>query len=130
MKETGAEQEFRSADWKIVGLKLLVFVRYWAKAYYGWSEGKMMPTSKTPEDVACDVYTAFRSGKRKFAVNVPMWIQLKNAAKSVLSNLHRLKEGKITSTEEPDFFEPLLDESPGTDTSTRSEELRQNITDE
>jgi hypothetical protein len=125
--ENGAEQEFRSADWKVVGLKLLAFVRYWAKAHYGWSEGKMMPTSKTPEDVTCDVYTAFLRGERKFALDAPMWVQLKNGAKSILWNLHRLKEGKLTSTQEPQFFEPLVDGSPGPEESMRSEEFCQNF---
>jgi hypothetical protein len=125
--EFDAEQEFRSADWKVVGLKLLAFVRYWARAHYGWSEGALMPTSKTPEDVTCDVYTAFSRGERKFAADAPMWVQLKNAAKSVLWNLHRLKEGKLTSTEEPEFFDPFLDGSPDPEEKMRGEEFSQRL---
>lgn len=68
-----------------------------------------MPAGKTPEDVACDVYVAFRQGERKFADDVPMWVQLKSAAKSILWNLHARKEGKVTSAQEPGFFEPLMD---------------------
>ena len=88
MKQNSAEHEFRDANWKLVGLRLLVFARYWAKAHYGWCDGRLMPTSKTPEDVACDVYAAYSRGERKFSAEAPMWVQLKSAVKSVLWNLH------------------------------------------
>lgn len=123
MKPNSAEQEFRDANWKLVGLRLLVFARYWAKAHYGWCDGRLLPTSKTPEDVACEVYAAYSRGERKFSAEASMWVQLKSAVKSVLWNLHRLKEGKITRTEEPEFFEPVADGSPGPEAGLRSEEF-------
>ncbi|MBI3868055.1 MAG: hypothetical protein HY299_05930 [Verrucomicrobia bacterium] len=123
MKQNSAEHEFRDANWKLVGLRLLVFTRYWAKAHYGWCDGRLLPTSKTPEDVACDVYAAYSHGERKFSAEASMWVQLKSAVKSVLWNLHHLKEGKITSTEEPEFFEPVADGKPGPEAGLHSEEF-------
>ena len=52
-----------------------------------------------------------------------MWVQLKSAIKSVLWNLHRLKEAKLTSAVEPEFFEPLEDGSPGPEAVLRSEQF-------
>lgn len=123
MKQNSAEHEFRDANWKLVGLRLLVFARYWAKAHYGWCDGRLLPTSKTPEDVACEVYAAYSRGERKFSAEASMWVQLKSAVKSVLWNLHHLKEGKITSTEEPEFFEPVADGNPGPEAALHSEEF-------
>jgi hypothetical protein len=125
MKQNSAEHEFRDADWKLVGLRLLVFARYWAKAHYGWCDGRLMPTGKTPEDAACEVYAAYARGERKFSAETLMWVQLKSAVKSVLWNLHHLKEGKITRTEEPEFFEPVADGNPGPEAALRSEEFCQ-----
>jgi hypothetical protein len=123
MKQNSAEHEFSTADWKLVGLRLLVFARYWAKAHYGWFDGRLLPTGKTPEDVACEVYAAYSHGERKFSAETAMWIQLKSAVKSVLWNLHQLKEGKLTSTEEPEFFEPVADGNPGPEAALHSEEF-------
>ncbi len=123
MKQSGAEDDFRDADWKMTGLRLLVFARYWAKAHYGWRDGSLLPRSKTPEDVACEVYVAFHRGQRRFSPEAPMWVQLKNAVKSILWNLHRSKEATITSAEEPEFFEPLADGNPGPEAALRSEEF-------
>jgi hypothetical protein len=123
MKQTSAEQEFRDADWKLVGLRLLVFARYWAKSHYGWYDGRLLPVGKTPEDVACEVYIAYLRGDRKFSPDAAMWVQLKSATKSVLWNLHQLKEGKVTSTEAPEFFEPVEDRNLGPEAALRSEEF-------
>jgi hypothetical protein len=123
MKQNIAEHEFRDADWKAIGLRLLAFARYWAKAHYGWCDGRLFPTGKTPEDVACEVYAAYARGERKFSCEAAMWIQLKSSVKSVLWNLHQLKEGKITRAEEPEFFEPMADGNPGPETALRSEEF-------
>ena len=102
MKQNNAEHEFRDANWKLVGLRLLVFARYWAKAHYGWCDGRLMPTSKTPEDVVCEVGRLL-ARRTKVQCRSPMWVQLKSAVKSVLWNLHQLKEGKVTRAEEPAF---------------------------
>lgn len=123
MKQNSAEHEFRDADWKAIGLRLLVFARYWAKAHYGWWDGQLLPGSKTPEDVACEVYAAYSRGERTFSADAPMWVQLKSAVKSVLWNLHQLKESKLTRAENPDFFEPVEDGSPGPEAALRSEEF-------
>jgi len=123
MKQNSAEHEFRDSDWKAVGLRLLVFARYWAKAHYGWCDGNLLPTGKTPEDVACEVYAAYARGERKFSGEAAMWVQLKSSVKSVLWNLHQLKEGKITRAEEPEFFEPMSDGNPGPEAALRSEEF-------
>lgn len=123
MKQNSAEHEFRDADWKAIGLRLLVFARYWAKAHYGWCDGNLLPTGKTPEDVACEVYAAYARGERKFSGEAAMWVQLKSSVKSVLWNLHQLKEGKITRAEEPEFFEPMADGNPGPEAALRSEEF-------
>src|SRR6266404_3963227 len=123
MKKNAAETEFEKADWKSVGLRLLVFARYWAKAHYGWYEGKLLTAGNTPEDVACEVYAAYRRGDRSFNKTDPMWIQLKRSVKSVLWNIHTSKESKITSAEEPEFFEPISDGNPGPEAVLRSAEF-------
>ena len=119
------------ADWKSVGLRLLLFARYWAKAHYGWYEGKLMSGGISPEDVASEVYTAHRRGierpeaddVRRFNEKDPMWTQLKRAVKSVLWNIHKRKENKVTSVEGPEFFDPILDERPSPEEELRSEEF-------
>jgi hypothetical protein len=131
MKHNAAETEFMKADWKSVGLRLLLFARYWAKSHYGWYEGKLMPGSVSPEDVASEVYTAHRRGietpeqndVRRFNDKDPMWTQLKRSVKSVLWNIHKLKESRITSAEGPEFFDPILDEKPSPDAELRSVEF-------
>ena len=125
MKPTNAEQEFQDADWKLVGLRLLVFARYWAKSHYGWYGGRLLPVGKTPEDVACEVYVAYSRGDRKFSPDTSMWVQLKSATKSVLWNLHQLKEGKVTRSEEPEFFEPVEDGNLDPEAALRNEEFCQ-----
>jgi hypothetical protein len=123
MKQNPAEIEFENADWQSVGLRLLAFARYWAKAHYGWYEDKLLAGGHTPEDVACEVYAAHRRGDRTFNSVDPMWIQLKRAVKSVLWNLHSSKESKSTSAEEPEFFEPISDGKPGPEAMLRSAEF-------
>ncbi len=125
MRPSSAEEDFRAADWKLVGLRLLVFARYWAKAHYGWHDGALLPLSKTPDDIACEVYVAYSRSERKFSAKAPMWLQLKSAVRSVLWNLHQSKEGRITRAEEPEFFEPFSDEKAGPEAALRSEEFCQ-----
>src|SRR3569833_681581 len=131
MKQNAAETEFMKADWKSVGLRLLLFARYWAKATYGWYEGKLLSGGVSPEDVASEVYTEHRRGietpeaesVRRFNEKDPMWLQLKRSVKSVLWNIHKRKENRITSVEGPEFFDPILDETPSPEDEVRSEEF-------
>lgn len=123
MKQNVAETEFVKADWKSVGTRLLLFARYWAKAHYGWYEGKLMAGAYSPEDVACEVYVAYRQETRGFNDKDPMWIQLKRSVKSVLWNIHTLKENKITSAEEPEFFDPISDENPSPEAELHTAEF-------
>jgi hypothetical protein len=118
-----AQQEFRKADWKVVGLRLLIFARYWAKTHYGWQEGQSLPKGKTPEDIAVEVYEAYCTGKRKLRPDVIMIVQLKSAVKSDLWNLHRLKDARLTSSEAPEFFEPYADGRPNPGEQVESEDF-------
>lgn len=119
MKENSAEIEFKKADWQVVGLRMLGFARYWAKAHYGWYDGRPMPGGTTIEDVVCDVYAAFQKGDRHFNDTDGMWIQLKRAIKSQLWNLYTGKKHKALDIEDPGFFDPISD-----DKQTPEEELR------
>jgi hypothetical protein len=125
MKENSAEIEFRQADWESVGLRLLVFARYWAKAHYGWYEGKAMPGGNTPEDVVCETYAAFQRGDRHFNDTDGMWIQLKRAVKSLLWNIHTLKKHKAVDIEDPEFFDPISDDRPNPEAELRTAEFNQ-----
>lgn len=127
MKQNAAKMEFEKADWKSVGLRLLVFARYWAKAHYGWYECKLLAGGNTPEDVASEVYAAYRRGDRKFNDADPMWIQLKRSVKSILWNLHASKENKCTSSEDSEFFEPISDEKPGPEAALRTAEFQEHL---
>jgi hypothetical protein len=123
MKQPTAEQEFRDANWRLLGLRLLAFARYWAGAHYRWRDGCLLPLSKTPEDVVCEVYAAFSGGERTFRPDTPMWLQLKSAVRSALWNLHQAKEGRITRAESPEFFDPITEESAGPEAALHSEEF-------
>ncbi len=139
MKENSAEIEFREANWESVGLRLLVFARYWAKAHYGWFDGKPMPGGYTPEDIVCEVYTAFQLGLtrrddpdesvRHFNSKDGMWIQLKRAVKSVLWNIHKLKKFNAVIVEDPEFFDPISDEKPSPEAALRTSEFCEDLFD-
>lgn len=123
MKQNAVEIEFQNADWKAVGSRLLLFARYWAKAHYGWYEGKLLAGGNTPEDVACEVYVAYQRGTRRFNDKDPLWIQLKRSVKSILWNIHTSKENRTTSTEEPGFFDPISDDKSNPETAIHSVEF-------
>jgi len=125
MKKNSAEIEFEQADWESVGLRLLVFARYWAKAHYGWYEGKPMPGGNTPEDVVCEVYAAFQCRDRHFNETDGMWIQLKRGVKSQLWNIHTLKKHKAIDIEGPEFFDPISDEKPTPEAELRTAEFHE-----
>ncbi len=139
MKENSAEIEFKEANWESVGLRLLVFARYWAKAHYAWYDGKPMPGGYTPEDIVCEVYTAFQNGLtrrddteesvRHFNAKDGMWIQLKRAVKSVLWNIHKLKKFNAVVVEEPEFFDTISDEKPSPEASLRTSEFCEDLFD-
>jgi len=121
--QTDSENEFRAADWQIEGVRLLVFARYWAKAHYGWHEGKLLPSGKSPEDVVCEVYASYARGQRKFNSKDSMRVQLRSAVKSMLWNLHQLREHKLTQATDPEVFEPIEGRIPAPDVAIRSEEF-------
>ena len=123
MKENLAETEFKQANWESVGLRLLVFARYWAKAHYGWYDGEPMPGGNTPEDLVCEVYASFQRGDRHFNDTEGMWIQLKRAVKSLLWNIHTLKKHKAVAVEAPEFFDPISDEKPTPEAQLRTAEF-------
>jgi hypothetical protein len=99
-------------DWNAIGLKLLVFARYWAKTHYSWDEGTYLPEGKIPDDIVMEAIGAFWKGSRKWNSEVAVVTQLKGAIRSILWNLHKKKGSKLTSTEEPAIFETHLDEQP------------------
>lgn len=101
------KEEFSLADWETIGLRLLVFTRYWARTHYGWRPGELLPAGRSPEDVACDAYAAFASGQRKLNAAVPLLVQLKGAVRSMLWNLHRSKETALSQSMPPADLEPL-----------------------
>jgi hypothetical protein len=70
------------------------------------------PVGTTPEDIVTEAIGAFWSGARKWNREVAVVTQLKGAVRSILSNLHKKKGSKLTSTEEPAFFESELDDHP------------------
>lgn len=102
-------EEFTLADWESVGLKLLVFTRYWARTHYRWLPGRPLPQGKSPEDIACDVYAAFANGTRTLNEKTPLMAQLKGAVRSVLWNLHNSKDAVLTTSLSAEEFEALAD---------------------
>lgn len=139
MKGNSAEIEFKEANWESVGLRLLAFARYWARAHYGWYDGMPMPGGYTPEDIVCEVYTAFQNGLthrdvpdqsvRHFNGKDGMWIQLKRAVKSVLWNIHKLKKFSAIAVEDPDFFDPISDDQPSPEEALRTSEFCEDLFD-
>lgn len=107
-----ALERLYALDWNQIGLKLLVFARYWAKTHYFWKEGTYLPESKLPEDIATEAISAFWAGVREWNPKVDVVTQLKGAVRSMLWNLHKKKGSKLTTTEEPAFFEFHLDNKP------------------
>jgi hypothetical protein len=95
------------ADWETIGLKLLVFTRYWARTHYSWLPDRALPGGKTPEDVATEAYTAFACGQRKLRSDRPLMLQLKGAVRSILWNIHRAKEEQVTTELTPEQWLPL-----------------------
>jgi hypothetical protein len=93
-----AEQEFQNADWQELLPRLTLFTLHWAGLLYGWKADQVLD-GRTLEDVPEDVFLAFWNKKRHFADNVPMWVQLKNAVKSVLWNIYQRIKGHKTKLE-------------------------------
>jgi hypothetical protein len=110
--DQAASERLYALDWNQISLTLLVFARYWAKTHYFWKEGKYLPEGKRPEDIVTEAIGAFWSGARKWNREVAVVTQLKGAVRSILSNLHKKKGSKLTSAEDPAFFESELDEQP------------------
>lgn len=90
------------ADWESIGLQLLTFTLYWARTHYRWSSGKPLPNGQTPEDLVCEVYSAYVTGQRKVNPKVDVLVQLKGAIRSILWNLYTSKEARTTAPADPD----------------------------
>src|SRR5438045_8001017 len=91
-------EHLRSLDWSDLGLRLLVFTKYWAKTYYGWSAGPTLPDGKSPDDIARETIGAFWAGVRAWNPKYDVLTQLKSGVRSDLWNLHKKKALKGTST--------------------------------
>jgi len=111
-EDEDASERLYALDWGQMSLKLLVFARYWAEAHYHWNAGMYLPEGKTPEDIVTEAIAAFWNGSRKWNSEVAVVTQLKGAIRSMLWNLHKKKGSKLTSTQEPAFFETHLDDQP------------------
>lgn len=98
------------ADWESLGLQLLTFTLYWARTHYRWSSGKPLPNGQTPEDLVCEVYSAFVTGQRKINPKVEILVQLKGAVRSVLWNLYTSKEAKTTAPADPETLSAFMAE--------------------
>ncbi len=100
--------EFAQTDWETVGLRLLVFTRYWARAHYRWRPGESLPAGKSPEDMVCEVYAAFATGQRVLKAGIPVLVQLKGAVRSMLWNLYVSKDAALTHSVAPGDLESQL----------------------
>jgi hypothetical protein len=111
------------ADWEAYGLRLLAFTRYWAGVHYGWTEGRALPTGRTPEDIVIEVLLAYHEGRRTITAGVATYVQLKSSVKSVLWNLHRSHGSRRVTRLTPEDFALLMDESPNPDSSVQVEDF-------
>ena len=98
------------ADWESIGLQLLTFTLYWARTHYRWSSGRPLPNGQTPEDLVCDVYSAYVTGQRKINPGVDILVQLKGAIRSVLWNLYTSKEARTTAPADPETLVAFMAE--------------------
>lgn len=99
----------RSQDWDDIAAKVLVSAIFWAKKY-GWYPGKPMPQKMTPELIAKDVIADFWLEARTYNPKWNLVTQLRNIAKSKVSNLYGRKETSTTeSFADPELKRPKQD---------------------
>jgi hypothetical protein len=100
----------RSQDWDDIAAKVLVSAIFWARKY-GWFPGKPMPQNMTPEIVAQDVIADFWRQNRPYNPKWNLVTQLRNVAKSKISNLYGRMEAKTTeSFADPELKRPVQDQ--------------------
>jgi len=119
--------ELRCLDWEDIGQRVLIYARYWAKAHYFWSEENPLPGEKTPEDIAKEAISAFWEGLRRLNPKYSVLVQIKGAVRSILWNLYAKKESKLTSAEEPAFFNDRLDNGPSPSAQLESKDYERSI---
>lgn len=99
----------RSQDWDDIAAKVLVSAIFWARKY-GWFPGKPMPQNMTPEILAKDVIADFWLKNRTYNPKWNLVTQLRNIAKSKVSNLYGRKEANTTeSFADPELKRPEQD---------------------
>jgi len=117
----------RSLNWDDIGLRLLVFAKYWARTYYFWREGQSLPEGKIPEDIAKEAISAFWAGIRQWNPKYDVFVQLKNAVRSILSNLHKKKSSQVTAAQPPEILELHIDDKPDPASEVISEDYCKSI---
>jgi hypothetical protein len=122
-------ERLRSLDWNDLGLRLLVFTKYWAKTHYFWTEGRPLAEGKSPEEIAKEAISAFWGSIRKWNPKYDVLIQLKGAVRSILWNLHKKKSSKLTAPEPPEFFDLNVDQKPDPAAEAASEDYCKSIFD-
>lgn len=115
-------EHLRSLDWNDLGLRLLVFAKYWAKNHYSWTEGRPLPEGKSPDEIAKEAISAFWASVRKWNPKYDVLTQLKGAVRSILWNLHQKKSSKLTAPHPPEFFDLHVGEKPDAAAEVASED--------
>jgi len=118
-----APQFLSEADWENYGHRLLVFTRYWARAHYGWIEGKTLPTGRTPEDIVIETLIAYHDGRRTITAGVSVYVQLKSSVKSVLWNLHQSHGSKRVARLSSEDLALLMDGNPIPDDNAQTDDF-------
>ena len=120
-------ERLRSLDWTDLGLRLLVFTKYWAKTHYFWKEGRPLADGRSPEEIAKDAISAFWASVRKWNPKYDVLTQLKGAVRSILWNLHKKKGTKLTGPEAPEFFDLHFGKGPDPAEEAESEDYCKSI---
>jgi hypothetical protein len=115
-------ERLRSLDWNDLGLRLLVFAKYWAKNHYFWTEGRPLAEGKSPDEIAREAISAFWGSVRKWNPKYDVLTQLKGAVRSILWNLHQKKSSKLTAPQPPEFFDLYVGEVPDAATEAASQD--------
>lgn len=120
-------ERLRSLDWNDLGLRLLVFTKYWAKTHYFWKAGQPLAEGKLPEEIAQEAISAFWASARTWNPKYDVLTQLKGAVRSILWNLHKKKSSKLSAPEAPEFFDLYADQGPDPAAEAASEDYCKSI---